>query len=323
MDIEELKEEAKRVIRVEIDSMNETMKAVDEKFSLAVKMICSSQRLVISGVGKSGMIAKKIAATFSSIGISAFFMHPVDALHGDLGMVQDGDTAILLSKSGSTEDIVRLIPYLKGRGAGIISIVSDLESVLSRQSDINLYAKITEEACPFNLAPTSSTVAALAIGDALAIASMKYNKFTLEDFSRLHPLGQIGRNITLHVADIMHTGENLPILKKGGLFRDAIIEITNKKLGCVCINDDRGNLTGIITDGDVRRALQKYPEINGLRVEDVMTQNPVCVQPDAFLSEALAVMEQRQSQINVLPVKDENGIVTGIIRLHDIIRSGL
>lgn len=316
----ELSKEIVRVFSEEIKSLQDALEKIDEHYSEAVELITNSHKVVLSGVGKSGLIARKIGATLSSIGVSSTFLHPVEALHGDIGLVQKDDVAILLSKSGSTEEIVRLVPYLKMRQCKIISIVGNMNSFLARISDIVLDGSVEKEACPFNLAPTSSSTLAMVIGDALAMAVMKSRNTSLEDFSRLHPLGQIGRNITVKVADVMHTDKNIPFINPQASFRDALIEISNKKLGCVCVVDGNRKLLGIITDGDVRRILHKNENLQGLITESVMTQNPIRINPEAYLHEALAVMENRNSEINVLPVVADSGEVLGIIRLHDIIK---
>lgn len=321
--MQELIEEGKRVLNEEIKSLVRIKDRIDENFANAVVLIANAHKLVVSGVGKSGMIARKIAATFSSIGISAAYLDPVDALHGDIGFVQENDVVILLSKSGSTSEIVKLIPYLKARNSKIIAITGNMNSYLAMNSDIALDASVSNEACPYNLAPTSSTLVALALGDALAMTIIKYKNISLADISRLHPLGQIGKNFQLSVRDIMHTNSALPIIKLGESFKDAVIEITNKKIGCVCVVDEHGVLKGIITDGDVRRVLQKYDDIRGLKVNDVMTKNPIVISPDANLAEAISLMERRESQISVLPVVDEQNKCIGVIRVHDIILSGV
>lgn len=305
----------------EINELQSVKSRLDENFAKAVRLIVGSHKIIVSGVGKSGIIAKKIAATFSSIGISSFFLHPVEALHGDIGTVQKGDVAILLSKSGNTEELVRLIPYLKMRSANIISITGNTNSFLSRHSDAVLDGTVEFEACPFNLAPTSSTTAALVLGDALAVCSMKIRGLSLEDFSKLHPLGQIGRTITLKVKDAMHFGEAIPIIKLNATFKEALIEMSRKPLGCVCICDENDMLLGIITDGDVRRLLNVHDNLKEIIVKDAMTVNPISIDQESLLLSALATMENRTSQINVLPVVEGVKLV-GIIRLHDIIKSG-
>lgn len=311
----------KQVVIDEIEALNNTLSGIGIEFAEAVKLISESNKVAISGIGKSGLIGKKIAATLSSFGISSIFLHPVDALHGDIGMIQPGDVAILLSKSGNTEELIKFIPYLKMREVKTIAIVGAKNSYLAKNTDIFLDASVAKEACPFNLAPTNSSTVALALGDALAIAVMKYKKVTLEDFSKLHPLGQIGRNITLTVAEVMHKIDEIPTISELGTFKEAIIKMTNKPLGCVCCVNDKLELLGIITDGDVRRILNKYDAIGDLKVMDIITKNPVTVSESSLLLEALALMENRNAQINVLPVVDKNKILLGLIRIHDIIKS--
>lgn len=323
MNKQEIIEEAKRVISEEAESMLNANRLIGDDFYKAVSLIQSSNKVIVTGVGKSGMIAKKIAATLSSVGVSSVYLHPVDALHGDIGLVQSGDTVILLSKSGSTEEIVRLVPHIKTRNASIIAIVGNTKSFLSRSADAVIDATVQKEACPLNLAPTSSSIVALALGDALAMAVMKANNFTVEDFSKLHPLGQLGRNLTVKIGDIMHSGDSLPIINQNSFFRDAVIEIGNKGLGCVCVIDESGFLKGIITDGDIRRVLSRGLDIRELKTENAMTSNPVRISQDKYLGEAISLMENRSSQISVLPVVDSANMCIGVVRIHDIIRSGM
>jgi arabinose-5-phosphate isomerase len=323
MDKKELLDFAKETLQIEIDSLIQLKNSLDDNFIRAVELILSAKKIIVSGIGKSGIIGRKIAGTFLSIGLPCVFMHSVDALHGDIGIVSEGDLTILLSKSGSTEEIVQLVPFLKNRGAKIISIVGSENSYLAKESDIAIIARVEREACPLNIVPTSSAMVALAVGDALAACIMKLKNLTIEDFSRQHPLGQLGRNLILRVEDIMHKGESLPLISPENTFREAVIEITNKKLGCVCVVDHDKHLLGIITDGDVRRTLQKFENIDKLKVSDIMTRNPVKIHYSQLLGEALALMEQRESQINVLPVVDESNICVGVIRLHDIVRSSI
>jgi arabinose-5-phosphate isomerase len=315
--------EARRVLSEEINAISNTREKLDENFAIAVEIIINAKKIVVTGVGKSGLIGRKIAATFSSIGKPAVFLNPVEALHGDIGMVESGDCVIMLSKSGSTEEIIRLVPYLKSRKAKIISISGNRHSFLATNADASIDASVTKEACPLNVTPTSSTTVALAIGDALASCYMIEKNVTQVDFSKQHPLGQLGKNITLRVKDIMHKNNNLPKVKVGSTFRDSIIENTNKGLGCVCVVDELERLVGIITDGDIRRALQKIDDIRNYRVDDVMTKSPVSISPEAYIGEALTIMENRQSQISVLPVIDEESKCIGVVRIHDIIRSSI
>lgn len=318
----ELISEAKRVFQEEIDSIINAKERIDNQFIEAIKLISGANKVVLSGVGKSGLIARKIAATLSSIGCSATFLHPVEALHGDIGLVQKEDVAILLSKSGTTDELNKLIPYLKFRGAKIISILGKVNSTIGNYSDVVLDASVEKEACPFNLAPTSSSTLALVYGDALAMAVMKVRNTTLEDFSRLHPLGLIGKSITIKVSDIMHKGNSIPLISPESKFKDAIIEISNKNLGCVCVHTPQSELLGIITDGDVRRVFQKTENISDILVKDVMTKNPIRILAESYLQEAIALMENRDSEISVLPVVSDDNKIMGVIRLHDIVRSG-
>ncbi len=318
-----LLEIARNTLQIEIDSLQKLKESLDDNFVRAVELILSARKIIVTGIGKSGIIGRKIAGTFLSIGLPCVFMHSVDALHGDIGIVSEGDLAILLSKSGSTVELVQLVPFLKNRGAKIISIVGNEHSFLAKESDVTILARVEREACPLNIVPTSSAMVALAVGDALAACIMKVKNLTIEDFARQHPLGQLGRNIILRVEDVMHKNDNLPLIHPENTFREAVIEITNKKLGCVCVVENGNKLVGLITDGDVRRALQKFENIDKLKVEDVMTPNPITIHYSALLGEALSLMEQRESQINVLPVVDENNVCIGVIRLHDIVRSSI
>lgn len=316
-------DEARRVLSEEINALIYTKDKLDDNFSLAVELIINAKKIIVTGVGKSGLIGRKIAATFSSIGKPAVFLNPVEALHGDIGLVESGDCVIMLSKSGSTEEIIRLVPYLKGRKAKIVSITGNRHSFLATNADASIDATVAREACPLNITPTSSTTVALAIGDALAACYMIEKNVTQVDFSKQHPLGQLGKNITLRIKDVMHTNDNLPKVYIGSSFKDSIIENTNKGLGCVCVIDRDGKLSGLITDGDIRRALQKFDDIRNYTVEDIMTKSPVSISPEAYIGEALTLMENRQSQISVLPVIDDEKKCVGVVRIHDIIRNGI
>jgi arabinose-5-phosphate isomerase len=314
---------AKSVLAVECDALKLVNDNLNETFSDVVRQIAAAKKLIVSGVGKSGIIGRKIASTFASIGVPSYFMHPGDAMHGDLGMVESGDVCLLLSKSGSTKEILEMFPYLRSRGAMIVSITGNEKSYLTENSDFWLNSYVEEEGCPLNTAPMASALVSLAIGDALAASVMKLKNITVRDFSRQHPLGQIGRNLILSVKDVMHSGSKLPVVSEDATFKEAVIEITDKTLGCVCIVDKNNKLSGIITDGDVRRVLHNYDDINSLMAKDLMTSNPVSVSPDKLLGETLGVMENRKTQINVLPVVNERNDLLGIIRLHDIVKSNI
>lgn len=311
------------IFNAEIESLILAKSKISDNYLLAAEVIAKANKVILSGIGKSGIIARKIAATLSSYNISAVFLHPVEALHGDIGIVQENDVMILLSKSGGTEEIVRLVPFIKSRKAKIISIVSNLNSFLSSHSDIVLEASITHEACPFNLAPTSSTTVSLAIGDAISIVASQIRNFSQEDFSQTHPLGTIGQKVSLRLKDIMKRGPELPIIYDDADFKELIIEISKKALGCIVIADKKMNLLGFITDGDIRRALQSDRDINTIKASEIMTKKPVTIHDDAYVEVAIALMESRESQINSLVVIDKKERVVGVVRLHDIVRSGI
>ncbi len=315
--------EGRRVVLEEMAALQRTAERIDGQFAAAVEMMASANKVVVSGIGKSGLIGRKIAATLVSTGTSAVFLHPVEALHGDIGIIESGDCALFLSKSGNTAELLKLIPPVRTRGIRVISVLGAVDSPLAALSDIVLDASIEREACPLNAAPMSSTTVALVLGDALAAALIRMKNFTIGQFAARHPLGQLGRNISLCVRETMHGGEYLPVVAPDASFREALIESTRKGLGCVCVVDNWGELQGIITDGDVRRALQQHEEITSLKAADVCTLRPVTVAPEALLGEALSLMENREKQISVLPVVDSYNRCVGVIRVHDIVRIGL
>jgi arabinose-5-phosphate isomerase len=282
-------------------------------------------KIVLIGVGKSGNIAEKIAATLTSTGSAAVYLHPSDALHGGLGLVTSDDVVLALSNSGETDEVITILPYLKHRQVPIIAIVGNLRSTLARTAEVVLDASVDQEACPLNLAPTTSTTVALAIGDALAMTLMQVKGLTLDDFALNHPAGQLGKRLTLRVADLMHQGERSPTIQTDAAWLEVITAISRGGLGAVSVVDEAGHLVGIITDGDLRRALQKIKpaELEGLRCGLLMTRNPVIATPEMLAYDALRLMEDRVSQISVLPVVDQAGVCVGLIRLHDIVRSGL
>jgi arabinose-5-phosphate isomerase len=282
-------------------------------------------KVVIVGVGKSGIIAQKVAATMTSTGTSALYLHPSDALHGGLGIVQAGDVVIVLSNSGETDEIVAMLPYLKNRQAGIVAIVGNLNSTLARRADAVLDASVEQEACPLNLAPTTSTTVALAIGDALAMTLMKVKGLTTDDFAVNHPAGRLGKRLTLRVEDLMHRDGENPTIATGSSWVEVVRAISKGGLGAVSVVDSDGRLAGVITDGDLRRAIEQtsHEELARLTCDDFMTRKPTVATPGLLAFDALQLMENRPSQISVLPVVDENGASVGLIRVHDIVRSGL
>jgi len=284
-------------------------------------------KIVLLGVGKSGIIAQKIAATMTSSGTAAVYLHPSDALHGGLGIVTSDDVVIMLSNSGETDELLELLPYLKRREAPVVAIVGNLKSTIAQRANAVIDASVDQEACPLNLAPTASTTVALAIGDALAMTLMQGKGLTETDFASNHPAGQLGKRLNLRVADLMHSGSKNPTIGMDASFMDIVSGITQYGLGAVNVVDNEGRLAGIITDGDLRRSLQRMGPRDlafaNLRCDDLMTHNPIVTNPEMLAFDALRLMEDRPSQINVLPVVDDNNQCVGLIRLHDIVRSGL
>jgi arabinose-5-phosphate isomerase len=307
---------AKDLFQEQIKQLENVKNLIDDKFDNAINILNAAEQIVLTGVGKSGHIAKKINATMLSYGLPTIYLDPVEALHGDLGLVKEGASVILLSKSGTTNELISLYPYLKSRNCKLIGLVGNCKSFLADNSDVFLDLTIDKEACPFNLAPTSSTTVSLVMGDAIAVALVKAKGLRPRDFSINHPSGQLGRNTILKVKDVMTSGEKLPIIDEKANLNDAIIEITKKNLGCVIVNNDKN--IGILTDGDIRRILQRKLDINNTIVKDVMTSDPITINENRYLGEALSLMEKRSSQISLLPVLDDNKNLTGLIRIHDI-----
>lgn len=304
---------------IECAAKNLNREAVEQAVKLLLE--CESKAVVI-GVGKSGIIANKIADTMTSTGTVAIFLHPTDALHGGLGVITRGDCVIALSNSGETDEIIALLPALKQRQVSIIAIVGNLNSTLAHQSDVVLDASVDQEACPLNLAPTTSTTVALAIGDALAMTVMQAKGLTAEDFASNHPAGRLGKRLTLKVKDLMHESPNVG---KDAAWLEVVSKISANGLGAVTVTDENAALLGIITDGDLRRTFEKTPPemIPQLTAGQMMTGKPVVAQPEMLAYDALQLMENRPRQIAVLPVVDEAGKCLGLIRVHDIVRSGL
>ncbi len=317
----DLLELARAVILAESAALARSASSLEKSFLEALDKLDTAKDIFVCGVGKSGLIAQKIAATLSSVGHPAHFLHPVEAMHGDLGKVGIDSVVILLSKSGGSAELVSLFPTLKKRKIFTIGIIGRRDSYLGRAVDVFLDASVEQEACGFDIVPTTSTTVALSIGDALAISLMKKRNFQPTDFAAHHPFGQLGRNLRLSVAEVMHGGiEGLPLCTTDTPFRHALIESSAKALGCVCVVDAEMHLMGLITDGDVRRALQSHEDIRELRAADVMTRSPLCATSSMTLQEALQIMEQGERQISVLPVSDEAGRCIGILRLHDILQ---
>ncbi len=312
----------KEVIRIEAEAVANLINSIDDQFAKAVDVIYNSKgRVVFSGMGKSGLVARKIVATLNSTGTAAIFLHPTDALHGDLGMVRKDDVVILISKSGETEELVNLLPMFKRLKVVLVAMTANPKSTLSKICDILLNIAVKEEACPHDLAPTASTTATLALGDALSVALLQKNGFTAEDFAFLHPGGSLGKRLSLKISEIMIKGDNIPVVRKEAPIKDAILEITSKRLGATCVVDKKGILKGIITDGDLRRLLEKSLSINGLKAKDIMSHDPKVLEQDYLASFALQQMENHK--ITSLVIIDTEKKPIGMIHLHDLINLGL
>ncbi len=315
-------EKGKSVIRLEAKALEKLVDQVDESFEKAVQLIRNaSGRVIVTGIGKSGIVGRKIAATLTSTGTAAFFLHPTEGAHGDLGMVLKDDVVICISKSGNTEELAQLIPIFKRIGVPIIAITANPESELAEKSDVTINIGVVEEACPFDLAPTASTTATMAIGDALAVALLELRNFSLEDFARLHPGGAIGRKLLLRIDDLMSTGERLPRVRPETLLKDAIMEITSKRFGATSVVNGNDHLLGIITDGDVRRLIEKRKDLWDLKAEEVMTRNPIVVKTGILAADAFNVMKIRA--INTILVVDAENRLVGIVHIHDLLKAGI
>lgn len=324
-------ETARKVIRIEAGEVSRLESRLGKEFVEAVEAICScierGGKVIVTGIGKSGVVARKIASTMTSTGTAAFFMHPVEAAHGDLGMLGASDLVIAVSKSGRTDEVAALLPTFKRLGIKMIAMTGDPASDLARDSDIVLDAGVRREACPFGLAPTASTSCALALGDALAIAVFTARGLRPEDFAFHHPGGSLGRRLLLRVEDIMHTGESIPLVKQEATMREALMEIIGKRLGVTGVVDGRGRLVGIITDGDIKRILMSRPDVRDIRdvkVGEVMTRRPRTIARDALVTRAIQQMEGDPPRlITSLMIVDSDGRPVGIVHMHDCLRAGI
>lgn len=314
---------AKKVLRIEAEAVAALADKLDGEFEKAVDLVFrSSGRVVVTGMGKSGIVGKKIAATLASTGTPAFFLHPAEASHGDLGMVTSDDAVIAISNSGETEELVSIVPFLKRFGVRLIAMTGNRQSTLARAADVHLDVSVREEACPLGIVPTASTTAALAMGDALAVALLTRRGFREEDFASFHPSGSLGKKLLIRVADLMHTGADIPVVKPDAPLIEAVMEISSKRLGITLVADDDGRLAGVITDGDVRRGLQKWgKEFLERKTDEVMSKTPKTIAEEALAAKALALMEQHS--ITVLVVADEMQRARGILHLHDILKKGI
>ena len=315
-------ERGKKVIEIEARAISDLKNKIGENFAKAIEIIFNcSGRIIITGMGKSGLIARKIVATMNSTGTPSIFLHPTDAIHGDLGMVRKEDVVILISKSGDTEELRPLVSTFKLINVKIISIVGKIKSYLATESDVYLDASVEEEACPHNLAPTSSTTVALALGDALAIVLLEKRDFTPENFAQFHPGGSLGKRLNSTVNEFMLKGNDLPVVKENVSLKDAIIEITSKRLGATCVTNVDGKICGIITDGDLRRLLQDRSDIKNLLAKDVMKNNPKTINVKTL--SVIALEEMETFKITQLIVVDELQNPVGMIHLHDLVKAGL
>lgn len=317
-------ETAKEVIKIELQAVEELLNKIDKSFEEACKIFYECKgKVIVTGIGKSGIIGQKIAATLASTGTPAFFMHPAEGLHGDLGVISKKDVVLAISNSGSSEEVIKLLPIFKRLGVKIVVMTGKKRSVLAKAGDVVLDISVRKEACPFNLAPTASTTVTLVLGDAIAVALIKMRGFKEEDFALRHPGGSLGKRLLLKVSDLMHTGDEIPLVRHDILMKDALFEITSKKLGCTGVLDKEGKLIGVITDGDLRRALAKYQDVLNKAAYEVMTQNPKWITKDELAAKALQIMESYSITSLFVFDTDNKDSLVGIIHLHDILKAGI
>lgn len=323
--MEAMLKHAQDVLRMEAEAILELVPRVDANFVAAISLILEcSGRTVITGMGKSGIIGRKMAATFASTGTPSFYLHPAEGIHGDLGMVTADDVVIALSNSGETGEILNILPSLRRIGAKIITMVGNANSTLAKNADVVLDVGVEKEACPLGLAPTSSTTAALAYGDAIALALLQKRNFTASQFAVFHPGGSLGRKLLLTVGNIMHKGDENPLVSADTTVQEALFVITDKGLGAVSVVDEEGKMLGVLTDGDIRRGLSKGVDFLQRSVADLMTKAPKYITADKLAAQALHLMESNQPKpITVLPVLDENKVVIGLLHMTDLVRQGV
>jgi arabinose-5-phosphate isomerase len=311
----------RRVLDIETRGLTALAGRIDGAFSAACRLLLAGRgRVVCTGMGKSGHIARKIAATLASTGTPAFYVHPGEAGHGDLGMITDDDIVLALSYSGETDEVLMLLPVLKRQGNALVAMTGRPDSTLATTADIHLDVGVPAEACPLDLAPTASTTAALALGDALAVALLEARGFTADDFARSHPAGSLGRRLLLHITDVMHAGDEVPRVRAGATLSEALVEMSRKRLGMTAVVDDDGRLLGLYTDGDLRRSLDDAAvDLRGTRIDAVMTRTPKSIGSDALAVEAARMMEDHK--INALVVVDDASRVVGALNIHDLLRA--
>lgn len=313
---------AAAVVRTEIDALRGLLPRIDDDFARACRIILKRPgRVIVTGMGKSGHVGQKVASTLTSVGTPSYFVHPGEASHGDLGMITREDTVLAFSNSGETVEILAIVPLIKRLGVPLLALTGNPSSRLAREADVNVDVSVAKEACPLGLAPTASTTAALAMGDALAVALLEAQGFGAEDFARSHPGGRLGRRLLLRARDLMHTGERMPVVGPDTPVKDALLEMTAKSLGMTSILDPEGRLLGVFTDGDLRRALDGAIDLGSTPVRTVMTPNGVTVAPETLAAECLNVLESRQ--ITALVVADGEQRQVGVVHMHDLLRAGV
>ncbi len=325
MDIEQKQQRlalAREVLNIEADALRSMAQRLEDSFLAAVELVLAcTGRIIVTGIGKSGHIGCKIAATLASTGTPSFFMHPAEAAHGDLGMVTTSDVILALSNSGESDEVIALLPALKRKGIPIIAMTGRPQSTLAREASVHLDAAVDKEACTLGLAPTTSTTAALALGDALAVTLLDARQFRPEDFALSHPGGSLGRRLLVHIRDVMHSGDALPVVPLGTSLKDALLEMTRKGLGMTAVLAADGTLAGIFTDGDLRRTLDRSLDLAGLSIDDVMHPQPRTIAANLLATEAAKEMELRK--INGLLVVDEHGRLIGALNMHDLLKAGV
>ena len=318
-------EQAQKVLAVEAQAIERLIPRIDEHFIKAIELLLDCKgRVIVTGMGKSGLVGKKIAATLASTGTPSFFLHPAEGIHGDLGMVTADDVVISLSNSGETTEVVSILPIIKRIGASIIAMCGNSQSTMALNADVFIDVSVDEEACPLGLAPTASTTATLAMGDAIAVVLLSKRKFTPEDFALFHPGGSLGRKLLLTVENVMHSGEDNPIVSAETNVKEALFVMTSKGLGATAVVDQSGCLLGILTDGDIRRGLETGHQFLEEPVVNIMTKTPKTITADKLAAAALSIMEKNKPRpITVLPVVDKNNFVIGIVHLTDLLRQGV
>lgn len=316
--------QAKRVLRIEGEAIQNLSDKIDDNFTKAVDMLDQCRgKVIVIGIGKSGIVSQKIASTFACTGTPAFFLHPAEGIHGDIGMMSKGDVVLAISNSGESQEIIQLLPLIKRWGIKLIVITGKPSSVLARGGDVVLETGIKEEACPLGLVPTASTTATLALGDALALALLEKKGFKEDDFAMLHPGGALGRKLVLRVSDLMHKGDEIPLIQEDTLMKEGLLEMTSKRLGVAGICDKEGKLVGIITDGDLRRALEREDDLLNHQASEIMTGNPKTIVKDDLAAKALYEMEEGSITSLFILAEDAGGKPIGIIHMHDLLKAGV